>query len=95
MTNGQREAQLSIKNWTEEIGSIQSQKLKHPSSASSVHPAHCQNNWERHWPELGRERERERTLRGKEKRRRREGKGRQGKARGAVGRHSEGVSLTL
>jgi hypothetical protein len=92
MTNGQREDQLSIKNWTEEIGSIQSQKLKHSSSSSSVHPAHCQNNWERHWPELERERERERerTLRGKE--RRREGKGREG---GAVGRHSAGASLTL
>jgi hypothetical protein len=30
MTNGQREDQLSIKNWTEEIGSIQSQKLNTP-----------------------------------------------------------------
>ncbi len=80
MTNGQREAQLSIKNWTEEIGSIQSQKLKHPSSASSVHPAHCQNNWERHWPELGRERERENSQRkGEEKEKRREGKAREGK----------------
>jgi len=31
MTNGQREAQLSIKNWTEGIGRIQSQKLNTPS----------------------------------------------------------------
>jgi hypothetical protein len=31
MTNGQREDQLSIKNWTEGIGRIQSQKLNTPS----------------------------------------------------------------
>jgi len=79
MTNGQREDQLSIKNWTEEIGSIQSQKLKHSSSSSSVHPAHCQNNWERHWPELGRKRERERERELSEERRGEgEGKGREG-----------------
>jgi len=93
MTNGQREDQLSIKNWTEGIGRIQSQKLNTPSHQAlsierivrSIGRDLGQNLEERE-----REREREKTLRGKERRRRREEKG-----RGAVGRHSAGTSLTL
>jgi hypothetical protein len=80
MTNGQREDQLSIKNWTEGIGRIQSQKLNTPShqalsiqrTVRSIGRDLGQNLEERE-----RERERERKLsegrRGEGEEKRREG----------------------
>jgi hypothetical protein len=90
MTNGQREDQLSIKNWTEEIGSIQSQKLNTPVlSIQRTVRTIGRDIGQRTWPELERENS-QRKGEETEKEMRREGKG-----RGAVGRHSAGASLTL